>query len=690
MTLAVSETNDLDEVLRERFGFTAFRPGQREAIETLIRDKRVLCIYPTGHGKSLIYQLPALLWDGLTLVISPLLALMRDQIDHLHHRFDIPSAAINSDQSDAENARVRQRVADGALRLLFVAPEQLESPETSALLDSVRIAFTVVDEAHCISTWGHDFRPAYRAILPALTRFRVKNPALRVLGLTATADQRTEADIAAQLALPDTKPLQVIRESMDRPNLSLGVVPVTGMAVKLAYLAELVANQSGCGILYCATRDTCEIVAAYLRHRGLDARAYHAGLEAEEKRRLQTAFVAGRHRVIAATNALGMGIDKGDVRYIVHVELPGSVTAYYQEVGRAGRDGEPARGVLLFDPEDQRIQAYFINAALPDPSDFVKVREALGVDGRPAPKSVTALRMATGLHPTRVNVVLSELLEQGFVVRDNYLYRNTDAAGTPDLERFQRMHAARRRELDAMVRFGNREVCCLMQSLRQALGDTRAEPCGRCSLCRTEAWPLALPDATEAAAWLEAQPVALRARRKPAMAEGLALLNGDVRTDCFQRFMRQRAAKGVTELEPALVDRLHRSVTRLAERHAFASVVMIPSRTWAQRRAVADLIGEILGVPVMLDAVGLRDADRPRQGTLCNNEQRRRNVADSFQLVGGLHQGGAVLLVDDYIGSGATLTEVARLLRACGGIEGAIVPLVMARIRWRQGRPGMV
>ena len=355
---------DLDALLQSRFGFDAFRPGQREAIEALLDGEDLLCIQPTGHGKSLIYQVTSVALGGLTLVISPLLALMRDQLDHLERRFGIPAASINSDQDDAENESARARAASGEVSILFVAPEQLDNVERLAFLTSLDLRLVVVDEAHCISTWGHDFRPAYREIARLVAAVRERDN-VRVLGLTATADERTEADIEGQLA-----PIRVMRRSMDRPNLALSTHRVDGMGEKLAWLDDAMERWEGISLLYCATRENTEIVAEFLASQGHKVAAYHAGMPPDRKRDLQAAFLGGEYTAIAATNALGMGIDKSDLRTVVHVDVPGSITACYQEVGRAGRDGLPARGVLLWDPADRRIQEYFIHSARPTPQDF--------------------------------------------------------------------------------------------------------------------------------------------------------------------------------------------------------------------------------------------------------------------------------------------------------------------------------
>ena len=681
----------IDQLLRARFGLDGFRPGQREAIQALLDGRRLLCIQPTGYGKSLLYQLPAVLLPGLTLVISPLLALVRDQVEQLGRRFGVPAASINSDQEDDENEEAMHRARSGAVKLLFVSPERLDNPAAWDFLCALPVDLVVVDEAHCISTWGHDFRPSYRRIVDAVRELSRRRPELRVLGLTATAAARTEADIARQLAPDPTSPLQVMRASMDRPNLALATVRVNGPAEKLAWLSSFLAEAEGSGILYCATREQTGLVAEHLAARGHDVTAYHAGLEPAEKRRLQAAFTGGGWKAIAATNALGMGIDKADLRYIVHVDVPGSITAYYQEVGRAGRDGLPARGILLWDPSDRRIQEHFIRSAQPSREDFQKVQDVLQPDRAGEWPNLTQVKARSGLHPTRVTVVLAELREQGRIekvmVGRRQVYRVLEGEHPPlDLGRYERQDAVRTQELEAMTRYAEGGDCG-MQALRRSLGDVEPAACGRCDRCAPERW--ALPDprtgAEAAERWLQARVLPLPAVRTHRVEEGVALLTSETRSARFVRFMRERATG---PLEHELLELLLEQAEALAERARIEAVVPIPSRTWAARAATAEAVARRLRVPVM-EALTWREAPPARQGELLNNDQRRGNVAQRMraEIAGRL---GGLLLLDDYTGSGATLAEAARALRKEAAFEGQIVPLVIAGVRWRLGARGIV
>jgi ATP-dependent DNA helicase RecQ len=699
METALLTKNPLEDTLRKRFGFAAFRPGQREAIETLMQEKRLLCIQPTGHGKSLLYQLPSLYIDGLTLVISPLLALMRDQLHHLSTRFHIPAASINTDQSGEENEQARKMAVDGQLRILFIAPEKLDNLEVYEFLLSLNVGLLVVDEAHCISTWGHDFRPSYRQIIRTVRALEKKRPDLLVLGITATANHQTETDIARQLQDPQGTPLTILRTSMDRPNINLSVSPVTGLAQKLDSLQTILSRLPGSGILYCATREQTEIVAGFLQGQGLEVASYHAGYDSQQKRALQHHFMTGTYKAIAATNALGMGIDKSDIRFIIHVDVPGSITAYYQEVGRAGRDGLPAEGILLFDEGDRRIQDYFIQSAQPKSEDFRMLLGCLYPDDQGAWPTLTELKVRAGLHPTRVTVVLAELVEQGIIEKclekSRQVYRIVTQVKDPALSRYENQQIVRKRELEAMLRYERGEVPCLMQSLRAALGDEEAAACGRCSKCRPEQYSILPPGKEATLEWIGQRDIPIPASAFPRMSAGFAILDSEQRTPLFVSFMRKRAAgKGgevTARLMPELEALLLKKLDVLKKIYSFQAIIPITSRTWVQREETTRLIAKNLGIPAYEDLLFWKEVPASRQGELLNNDQRRENVRGKLGISCAMPLSeGAVLLLDDYTGSGATLKEAVRSLRKEENFGGEIVPLTIARVRWRLGAKGMV
>lgn len=686
---------NLKAILNNTFGFSLFRPGQQEAIESLLSHGSLLCIHPTGFGKSLLYQLPATLLEGITLVISPLLALVRDQQLQLNSRFGISAAAINSDQSEEENQSARTRALSGQLRILFVAPEQLDHVDRFQFLLGLPVSLIVVDEAHCISTWGHDFRPSYRQIVQLVHAAQAKNPSLKILGLTATANAVTQEDICQQLSAKG-RSLEVMRESMNRPNISLSVRREGTLAGKLSACDALVGQLPGCGLIYCATRENSELVADYLHNKGICAAAYHAGFEPDRKRQLQDEFFHDRYKVIAATNALGMGIDKPDLRFVIHFDLPGSITAYYQEVGRCGRDGQQAQGVLLYNSDDKRIQKYFIESAQATLEDFAKILDA--VTASLTPPNLMTIKRLTGLHPTRVTVVLAELVEQGFLVKHSLdglqVYQRTSHSAEPDLTRYIRQRTVKTHELDAMVHYAEQDATCRMQLLRRALGDSDANTCGHCSACcRDTTTPVRKTSIKEVDGWIYRRAAPIAASKTYLISNGIALLDGKLHSPMFAHFMKQRATSTAQQmgLNEELLELLYEQLAKIKQQQPIAAVIALPSRTWGARDAIAHLIGNQLGSPVITDLLYWHTLPIARQGQLLNNDQRLDNVARRMAASSSkLPSSGALLLLDDYIGSGVTLKEAARVLRKERRVNNPIIPFTIAAIKWRLGAPGFV
>jgi ATP-dependent DNA helicase RecQ len=340
----------LRSLLRRTFRLQRLRPGQREVIESVLAGQDTLAIMPSGAGKSLCYQLPTLQMRGTTVVVSPLIALMKDQSDKLEER-GVDAARVNSALSARELRESMRRIRGREADFIFTTPEQLANPSVLEELKRNRVDLFVVDEAHCITQWGHDFRPAYLQLGAALRA--LGKPTL--LALTATATPDVVEDIGRQLGRPR---MQVLNTGVYRPNLYFEVVQTTNAAEKKQALLEVVRSP-GAGIVYCATVREAKAVHAWLMAQGEEAELYHGRLGGRERAERQDAFMGGAARTMVATNAFGMGIDRPDIRHIVHYQLPGSLEAYYQEAGRAGRDGEEARCTLLYDHADRRVQLYF-------------------------------------------------------------------------------------------------------------------------------------------------------------------------------------------------------------------------------------------------------------------------------------------------------------------------------------------
>ena len=349
---------DKFSVLSEYFGHKAFREGQEAIVDSLASGRDVLCIMPTGAGKSICYQVPALMFDGITIVVSPLISLMKDQVSSLVES-GVPAAYINSSLSPAQYSRVLQNTADGRYKIIYVAPERLAVGEFLAVCSSFRISMIAIDEAHCISQWGQDFRPSYLKIKEFIGRL----PYRPVVGaFTATATNDVKEDILRILQLQDP---YIITTGFDRPNLYFGVIKTTKKNDELLSLLQDKRKRSG--IVYCATRKNVEEVCDFLNERGYSATRYHAGLTENERRANQDDFVFDRKTIMVATNAFGMGIDKSNVSFVIHYNMPKNIESYYQEAGRAGRDGSEADCILLYSPADVRTNQFLIEKSEGNP-----------------------------------------------------------------------------------------------------------------------------------------------------------------------------------------------------------------------------------------------------------------------------------------------------------------------------------
>lgn len=461
-------------VLRQVFGYPEFLPGQADAIGAVLAGRDVLAVMPTGGGKSLCYQLPALLLDGVTVVVSPLLALMKDQVDALRQQ-GIAAAAVNSSLPRDEQAEVMDRAAQGEISLLYVAPERFDDHRFMAALRRVHVARLAVDEAHCISQWGHDFRPSYRQL--GTVRARIGAPPL--IALTATADPRVREDIIGRLGLRD--PVALVA-GFDRPNLRFDVVRVKNQKQKVEHIAKKLASlRDESAIVYCGTRKRTEALVDALQRRRIRCAAYHAGMDPADRDRIQDAFARDRLRVIVATSAFGMGIDKPDVRLVLHHDMPESLEAYYQEAGRAGRDGDPAECVLYFAPRDRSLRDFFIERAHPPPAFVVDVyRRLCRLEGERVLVRELMEEEQPGVNAAIQALVDSHLVgwngRYAWVIRQGGEHQ-IDLAG---LEA-HREHAVAK--LDRMQAYAESFTCLRARILEYFGEDTHRTACGNCGPC---------------------------------------------------------------------------------------------------------------------------------------------------------------------------------------------------------------
>jgi ATP-dependent DNA helicase RecQ len=492
-TAAVPPLAGLRRTLRRQFGFRSLREGQEEVIRSVMAGQDTLAIMPTGAGKSLCYQLPGVELPGTTVIVSPLISLMKDQVDKLHE-LGIEAAQVNSTLTASEENETLEAIEKEQRDFVFTTPERLAQPEFLETLKTNRVTLFVIDEAHCISEWGHDFRPAYLSLRQAIEA--LGNPP--VLALTATATEQVVEDILERLGRPG---MEVVDTGLYRENLDLEVFPAPDEERKRAQLARLLRESAGMGIVYVSTVKHCEEVFEYLEGLGVPVARYHGRVGSRERRQNQDRFMAGELKAMIATNAFGMGIDKPDIRFVIHYNLPGSLESYYQEAGRAGRDGERARCILLYQPEDRNTQLFFISGSYPKPEQFkdaYRALERLGA-GAEADGEVpfADLRQTVGrLAKTKLQVVLETLKEMDLVAESSPgVYRvrqkGLDATALEELaRRYQARGESDRDRLRRMVLYAQTALCRWNFLVGYFGEEVSWDHCGHCDNC---ARPIAEP-----------------------------------------------------------------------------------------------------------------------------------------------------------------------------------------------------
>lgn len=481
---AAEPNPQLEQIAQQVFGYDHLHPAQRKVLSAVLAGRDTVAVMPTGSGKSAIYQIAGLRIPGVTVVISPLLALQHDQVEAIAEQDTVKAAVLNSTLTTAEREQVFEQLFNQALEFIFMAPEQLSNAETLGKIQEISPSLFVVDEAHCVSEWGHDFRPDYlqlNSVIEALG-----HPV--TLALTATASPLVRKEIAERLGMDN--PAEIV-EGFDRPNIYLSARCCREEKEKLDYLLQAVANAKTPGIVYVATRKAAEKISEKLRETGHNAKAYHAGMKQGDRTTIQTQFIEDKVDIIVATNAFGMGIDKPNVRFVFHYHIPGSIDAYYQEIGRAARDGDPARAILFYHPDDMKLQRFFTGGAKVDRDVLEELVEL--TEATEEVPSKAQIREHFDLSRTKANAALDALESIGFIQQDDSdetTLVETDTLNA--LEKEQVVEQAmtqqeRHKQFDHsrlhMVRGYAETSACRREYILSYFGEEIETPCGSCDNC---------------------------------------------------------------------------------------------------------------------------------------------------------------------------------------------------------------
>ncbi|MBL1214789.1 MAG: RecQ family ATP-dependent DNA helicase [Ignavibacteriae bacterium] len=663
--------------LKNTFGFDHFYDEQWETIDLLFQGKRVLLIEKTGFGKSLCFQFPATQFQGLTVIFSPLIALMRDQVKGLNEK-GIKAKYINSEQTPEENSQTIQDALNGRLKILYIAPERQENQEWIEATRRMNLSMIVIDEAHTISVWGHDFRPAFRRIIN-LVKLLPEN--LPVLATTATATKRVQEDIERQIS----GNIQTIRGELIRENFRLYVIKVQSEDEKLLWLAENLPKLEGNGLIYTGTRVNTEIYSRWFEYLGIGTTEYNAGLDSDSRKEIENGLMNNEWKAVVSTNALGMGIDKSDIRFIIHTQIPASPIHYYQEIGRAGRDGKPTKLILFYNStkdengieEDFKLPKAFIDGGRPSIKNYNKVINVL----KQEQLGERQIMKATNLKQTQVRVIKADLIEQGIVKEVIYgrskKYEYQFNAPELNTKAFDELREQKLTELSSMIEYVNTGNS-RMKFLCDYLGDKSHNHYQNCDNTTLEPFTLNSQQTTiqKLQDFRESYfPELIVESKYSNIVNGVASSYYGV-SSVGAALHRSKYENG-GDFPDFLLKLTLKAFRKKYGQEKFDFIVYVPpTESGDLVKNFAEKLSQVLKIPISHKLI--KTGETQPQKVFKNGYLKKDNVAQKFsysepnELVGK-----SVILFDDIFDSGATIKEIGNVLTKFGVTK--IAPLVIAR-----------
>ena len=666
-----------ETILKQVFGLEHFYDEQWNTIERLLRGERMLLIERTGFGKSLCYQFPAILFDGVTIIFSPLIALMRDQTNALKAK-GIAARYINSEQAPEENTQAIADALEGNIKILYIAPERQENQEWIEATRKMKLSMIVIDEAHTISVWGHDFRPAFRRIINLVNLLPKDMP---VLATTATATLRVQQDIEQQIG----GNLQTIRGNLLRDNFHLYVVETQSEEEKMIGLAHWLKRLPGTGLIYVGTRIQTEQYARWLQQNEIDCIGYNAGLDGEQRKEIEQGLMENRWKCIISTNALGMGIDKPDIRFVIHTQIPASPIHYYQEIGRAGRDGKPTVAILFYNSskdangvqEDYKLPKVFIESARPTTNTYLKVISLLQEE----PLGLYDLMRKTNLKQTPLMVIKADLIEQDIIKEVIYngckKYEYQFGANPLDTTIFEEVRSAKLKDLDSMVDYVFTQKP-RMKYLCDFLGDTELnfhKNCDNTDLVKRKVKVSEKDKELNKSFWDNYFPELVVESSKSNLINGVAGAYYGISHigTCIHRCKYEQGG----DFPDSLLKMTLQAFRKRYGNKQFDLILYVPPTLSGDLvKNFAHKISVVLKIPISDQLKKTRETDA--QKVFQNSILKKDNVAGAFCLTEPeLIIGKSILLIDDIYDSGATIKEIGKMLSKAGAIE--IAPLVIAK-----------